>query len=64
MLAYLAVLPLAAGQFAQSSAGELRITVRDSAGLSVRCRVTVVSEANDVSPVGCGYRKHRTLCVD
>jgi len=30
----------------------LRITVRDSAGLSVRRRVTVVSEANDVSPVG------------
>jgi hypothetical protein len=52
MWAYLAVLLLAAGQFAQSSAGELRITVRDSAGLSVRCRVTVVSEANDVSPVG------------
>ena len=37
MLAYLAVLLLAAGQFAQSSAGELRITVRDSADLSGLC---------------------------
>src|SRR4051794_33247498 len=38
-----------AGQFGQSSSGELRITVRDSGGLAVQCRVTVVSEANDVS---------------
>jgi outer membrane receptor protein involved in Fe transport len=40
---------IAAAQFGQSSTGELRVTVRDSGGLPVQCRVTVVSEANDVS---------------
>jgi TonB dependent receptor-like, beta-barrel len=40
---------LAAAQFGQSSSGELRITVRDSSGLPVPCRVILVSEANDVS---------------
>jgi outer membrane cobalamin receptor len=40
---------LAAGQFGQSSTGELRVTVRDSSGLPVECRVTLVSQANDVS---------------
>jgi hypothetical protein len=40
---------LAAGQFGQSTSGELRISVRDSVGLPVQCEVTLVSEANDVS---------------
>ena len=40
---------VAIGQFGQSTTGELRITVRDSGGLAVQCRVTLVSEANDVS---------------
>src|SRR5499427_6020175 len=40
---------VALGQFGQSATGELRIIVRDSGGLAVQCRVTVVSEANDVS---------------
>jgi len=40
---------VATGQFGQSSSGELRITVRDSSGLGIQCRVTLVSEANDVS---------------
>ena len=38
-----------AAQFGQSSAGELRVAVRDSAGLPVQCHVTLVSEANDLS---------------
>jgi outer membrane cobalamin receptor len=40
---------IAAAQFAQSSTGELRVTVLDGGGLPVQCRVTLVSEANDVS---------------
>jgi len=36
-------------QFGQSASGELRVVVRDSGGLPVQCRVTLVSEANDVS---------------
>ena len=40
---------IAAAQFGQSSAGELRVTVRDSGGLPVQCHVTLVSEANDLS---------------
>jgi len=39
----------AAGQFGQSSTGELRVTVRDSGGLPVQCAVMLVSEANDIS---------------
>ncbi len=48
MWALIALL-VAAGQFGQSASGELRITVRDSGGLAVQCRITVVSEANGVS---------------
>jgi len=40
---------LTSAQFGQSSSGELRVSVRDSGGLPVRCTVTLVSEANDVS---------------
>jgi outer membrane cobalamin receptor len=40
---------LGAGQLGQSSTGELRISVRDTVGLAVQCRVTLVSAANDVS---------------
>src|SRR5262245_23371782 len=40
---------VAMGQFGQSATGELRIVVRGSGGLAVRCRVTLVSGANDVS---------------
>src|SRR5215470_5261769 len=36
-------------QFGQSASGELRIVVRDSSGLPVECRATLVSEANDIS---------------
>src|SRR5262249_34676246 len=36
-------------QFGQSASGELRIVVRDSGGLPIECRVTIASEANDVS---------------
>lgn len=36
-------------QFGQSASGELRLMVRDSSGLAVQCRVTLVSEVNDVS---------------
>lgn len=36
-------------QFGQSASRELRIMVRDSSGLAVQCRVTLVSEANDLS---------------
>jgi outer membrane cobalamin receptor len=45
------VIPLIilAAQFSQSSTGELRLTVRDAGGLPVQCRVTLISEANDVS---------------
>ncbi|HJZ75833.1 MAG TPA: TonB-dependent receptor [Vicinamibacterales bacterium] len=49
MLAFVAALLVGAGQFGQSTSGELRIIVRDSIGLAVQCRVTLVSEANDVS---------------
>src|SRR5262245_37879717 len=49
MLTFVVALLVAAGQFGQSSTGELRVTVRDSAGLPVQCRVKLVSEANDVS---------------
>src|SRR5689334_2704364 len=38
-----------AGQFGQSSTGELRVSVRDSGGLPVQCALTLVSEANDMS---------------
>jgi len=44
----LALLAVSA-QFSQSRAGELQVIVRDAADLPVRCRVTLVSEANDVS---------------
>ena len=40
---------IVAGQFGQSASGELRVTVRDSTGLPVACRIRLVSEANDVS---------------
>jgi hypothetical protein len=43
------VVLIAAAQFGQSSTGELRVSVRDSSGLPVQCRVSLVSEANDVS---------------
>ena len=36
-------------QFGQSASGELRVAVRDSGGLPVECRVSIASEANDVS---------------
>src|SRR5579864_1777306 len=36
-------------QFGQSATGELRLVVRDSGGLPVECRVSIASEANDVS---------------
>src|SRR4030095_802177 len=39
---------LVLGQFGQSATGELRIAVRDAGGLPVACRVTLVSEANDL----------------
>ena len=38
-----------AAQFSQSSTGELRVIVRDSGGLPVRCEVMLVSDGNDVS---------------
>src|SRR4029077_8555809 len=40
---------LLALQFGQSASGELRLVVRDSSGLPVACRATLVSEANDIS---------------
>lgn len=40
---------IVAAQFGQSASGELRVTVRDSTGLPVACRVMLVSEANDIS---------------
>jgi hypothetical protein len=49
MWTFVIALLVGAGQFGQSTTGELRITVRDSGGLAVQCRVTLVSEANDVS---------------
>src|SRR5262245_54242958 len=49
MWAFVIALLIGAGQFGQSTSGELRIVVRDSSGLAVQCRVTLVSEANDLS---------------
>jgi outer membrane receptor protein involved in Fe transport len=49
MWTFAIALLVAMGQFGQSATGELRIMVRDSAGLAVQCRVTLASEANDVS---------------
>ena len=49
MWTFVIALLVGAGQFGQSSSGELRIIVRDSGGLAVQCRVTLVSEANDVT---------------
>jgi len=49
MWAVVIALLVGAGQFGQSTSGELRIMVRDSGGLAVQCRVTLVSEVNDVS---------------
>src|SRR5262252_6996901 len=49
MWAFAIALLVGMGQFGQSTSGELRIMVRDSGGLAVQCRVTLVSEANDVS---------------
>jgi TonB-dependent receptor-like protein len=49
MWAFVIALLVGAGQFGQSTSGELRIMVRDSSGLAVQCRVTLVSEANDLS---------------
>ena len=49
MRAFVIALLVGAGQFGQSTSGELRIMVRDSSGLAVQCHVTLVSEANDVS---------------
>ena len=49
MWGFVIALLVGAGQFGQSTSGELRIMVRDSSGLAVQCRVTLVSEANDVS---------------
>lgn len=49
MPAFLIFLLLGAGQFSQSTTGELRVVVRDASELAVQCQVTLVSEANDVS---------------
>src|SRR5581483_8711415 len=49
MPAFLIFLLLGAGQFSQSTSGELRVVVRDASELAVQCQVTLVSEANDVS---------------
>src|SRR5215831_16170417 len=49
MLALVIAVLVGVGQFGQSASGELRISVRDSDGLAVQCRITLVSEANDVS---------------
>jgi hypothetical protein len=49
LLTFVIALLAAAGQFGQSSSGELRVSVHDSGGLPVQCTVTLVSEANDVS---------------
>lgn len=48
MWAFVIALLVGVGQFGQSTSGELRIAVRDADGLAVQCRVTLVSEANDV----------------
>jgi hypothetical protein len=48
-MAALVTVLLVALQFGQSASGELRITVRDSSGLAVQCRETLVSDANDIS---------------
>jgi hypothetical protein len=49
MWTFVFALLFAAGQFGQSSTGELRVTVRDAGGLPVQCAVTLVSDANDIS---------------
>ena len=49
MWTYVVAVLLAAAPFGQSTAGELRVTVRDAAGLPVQCEVSLVSAANDVS---------------
>ena len=54
---------LGIGQFGQSATGELRITVRDSVGLAVQCRVTLVSESNDVSQQLDTAGETRAICV-
>ena len=47
MACWVIVLLLAAGQFAQTNTGELRITVTDSTGLPLPGAVDVVNEANE-----------------
>src|SRR5262249_4229002 len=49
MSAFLIIVLVASSQFGQINSGEFRISVRDSDGLAVQCRVTLLSEANDVS---------------
>jgi outer membrane cobalamin receptor len=49
MAAFVTAAFLLALQFGQSASGELRLVVRDSSGLPVACRATLVSEANDIS---------------
>ena len=49
MRAAVLVVLLAAGQFGQSGAGELRLTVTDPSGLPVRGHVALVSAANQVA---------------
>src|SRR6185295_7287517 len=48
MWAYVLALIVGSAQFIQSGTGELHVSVLDPGGLPVQCRVTLVSEANDV----------------
>src|SRR4029079_16396606 len=48
MWAYVLALIVGSAQFIQSGAGYLHVSVLDPGGLPVQCRVTLVSEANDV----------------
>jgi hypothetical protein len=46
----LAVFLVLLAQFAQSTTGELRLTVSDPAGLPLQSQVALVSEVNQVAP--------------